>query len=310
MTTDCTGHVPVFLSEVVALMNVDPGSCYIDATFGRGGHSRALLAELNPNGRLLVIDRDLEAIDEAEGLATADRRLAAFHGAFADLLGSFDHLKGQVAGILLDLGVSSPQLDDPDRGFSFRSEGPLDMRMDTSSQRTAADWLEEAPEEEIADVLWLYGEERRSRQIARRIVTSRAAHPIRTTQDFATVVRSCVSRGKSRIDPATRSFQAVRIFINDEIGQLERGLKAALGLLRVGGRLLVISFHSLEDRLVKHHFRELALDAKKAAQRLDLALNPPFFNVLTRRPIMADGAAIAHNPRARSARLRAVERIR
>lgn len=300
-------HLPVLLDEVVDLMNVRAGETYIDATFGRGGHARALLEALGPDGRLYAVDRDPEAIASARELAAADPRLIPLHAPFSALGQTFEGLRGQISGILLDLGISSPQVDDAQRGFSFRQSGPLDMRMDPGSGRSAAEWLAQAPEVEISDVLWQYGEERRSRQIARRIVETRQREPIETTLQLAEIVRACVYQRGSRIDPATRTFQAIRMRVNDELGELEEALEAALLLLAVGGRLLVIAFHSLEDRLVKRRFRVLEHSRREHAREGHLPV--PTFRVLTPKPVMAGEDEKRANPRARSARLRALERV-
>lgn len=288
-------------------MNIRADATYIDATFGRGGHARALLDRLGPDGRLYAFDRDPEAIAVAEELAASDARLRPRHAAFSAIGATLYDLEGQVAGILFDLGISSPQIDDPDRGFSFRHSGPLDMRMDPTIGQSAAAWLAAAAESEISDVLWQYGEERRSRQIARRIVETRTRTAIETTAQLADLVRACVHQRGSRIDPATRTFQAVRMHVNDELGELEAALEAALGLLAVGGRLLVIAFHSLEDRIVKQRFR--ALDDTCRDRRREGLEIAPTYRALTRKPIMIGEAERATNPRARSARLRALERV-
>jgi len=288
-------------------MNVQPAGIYVDATYGRGGHARALLAGLGAAGRLVVCDRDPQAIADAAALAAADRRVDVHHVAFSGLAQTLAGLRGRVAGMLVDLGISSPQVDDPSRGFSFRHDGPLDMRMDPTTGTSAAAWLATADEQEIADVLWRYGEERQSRRIARRIVESRATRPLETTFDLAALVSASIGRGRGRIDPATRTFQAIRIRVNDELGEVERMLDSALDLLAVGGRLLVIAFHSLEDRLVKQRFRTLE-QAHREARRAG-PLPVPSFHEVTRKPVMAGAAETAANPRARSARLRVLERL-
>jgi 16S rRNA (cytosine1402-N4)-methyltransferase len=296
-------HVPVLLDEVIALMHLEPAGCYIDATFGRGGHSRAILDRLGAEGRLLAIDRDPEALAVAVAMAADDPRLTVADARHSALARAAAALARPIDGILFDLGVSSPQLDAGGRGFSFRHDAPLDMRMDPRAGEPAGAWLARAAEAEIADVLWRYGEERHARRIARRVVETRARHPIRTTFELAALVRACYPRAAGRIDPATRSFQAIRIFVNDELGELERALEQAIALLARGGRLLVIAFHSLEDRLVKHYFRALdgACDPAGAAPGAS-------FRLLTRKPVRAGAAECAANPRARSARLRALER--
>ena len=293
--------MPVLLHEMLDLMRVMPHGTYVDATFGRGGHSRALLSGLAADGHLFVFDRDPDALRSAYELAAQDRRVTVVDAPFShlDACGS-----RAIDGILFDVGISSPQVDDPTRGFSFRHDGPLDMRMDPRAPGTAADWINTAEERELADVLWRYGDERRSRQIARRIVEARRRAPLLTTIALADVVRACFPYKGGRIDAATRTFQALRIFINDEIGELERALEQALALLAVGGRLLVIAFHSLEDRLVKRRFRDLDQATRDNLERDDHRR----FRLLARKAVQASAAETALNPRARSARLRALER--
>jgi 16S rRNA (cytosine1402-N4)-methyltransferase len=246
-----TAHVPVLLNEVIAALNVRPGLCYVDATFGRGGYSRAILAQ---GGRVYGIDRDPEAIAAGQQLASSDKNFTMLHGTFGDLQ---SHLAtahvAQVDGIAFDIGVSSPQIDEANRGFSFRMDGPLDMRMDPTTGRSAADLVNTLDEEELADILYHYGEERHSRRIARAIV---AARPITRTTELRDVIHRVMPPAREGIDPATRSFQALRIAVNDELGELERGLAAAEQVLAPGGRLAVVSFHSLEDRIVKDFLRE------------------------------------------------------
>ena len=291
----------MLLYEVLALMQVQSSGTYIDATFGRGGHSRALLERLGPAGRLYVFDRDPQAIACARELAAKDVRVTVMHAAFSAIA---DCGAREVDGILFDLGISSPQVDDATRGFSFRHDGPLDMRMDPRSGQSAAEWLALASEHEIADVLWQFGDERRSRLIAKRVVEARRRAPLATTLDLVKVVHSCFPHHGGRIDNATRTFQALRIFINDELGEIERALAQALHLVRMGGRLLVIAFHSLEDRVVKRRFRELDALAREPASAPDLR-----FRLVARKAVQASETEIAANPRARSARLRVAERV-
>lgn len=291
-------HVAVLEQEVLDLMITRTDGLYVDATYGRGGHARAMLAALGDNARLVVIDRDPSAIEDARRLAAQDPRVTPYHGPFS-ALDEAVRAHGPIDGVLFDLGVSSPQLDQAARGFSFRFDGPLDMRMDPSRGATAAAWLAQASEAQIADVVWRYGEERHARRIARRIVDARRRAPLTTTFELAELVRACVPRRGSRIDSATRTFQALRIFINDELNELERGLSHALGLLRSGGRLLVIAFHSLEDRIVKQRLREL--DRAPAG-------GIPAYRLLVRKAIQASAREAESNPRARSARLRVLER--
>ncbi|MDB6164142.1 MAG: rRNA ((1402)-N(4))-methyltransferase RsmH [Xanthomonadaceae bacterium] len=280
---------------------------YLDGTFGRGGHARGVLEKLGPGGRLLLMDKDPEAIAVAEREFGADPRVSIRRGSFA-ALADWDRTSSGLDGVLLDLGVSSPQLDVAERGFSFGKDGPLDMRMDPDSGESAAQWLAHADERDIADVLWTYGEERQSRRIARAIVARRAEQPITRTAQLAEIIASAAPRGDSKIHPATRSFQAIRIFINRELADLELGLDAAYARLKVGGRLAVISFHSLEDRIVK---RFIAAHAKAPAGNRRLPVAQPFVPTLAEigGAQKADSAALAANPRARSAVLRVAERL-
>jgi len=295
---------------VLQLLAIRPDGFYVDGTFGRGGHSRAILGQLGPAGRLLALDRDPDAVAVARTLEAEDSRFRIVHSpysALGDVLAA-EGVSGRVDGILLDIGVSSPQLEDPARGFAFRADGPLDMRMDPGSGVSAADWLNAADEEEIARVLWRFGEERASRRIARAIVAARAAGAIRTTTQLAGIVAGVV-RGEPGRHPATRSFQAIRIHINRELDELEAVLGAARAALAAGGRLCVISFHSLEDRLVKRFLRDHS--------RVDPALRSlpvvpesalPDLVLLTTRAVRASDAEVLRNPRARSAVLRAAEK--
>lgn len=252
-------HRSVLLDSAVdCLVNNGDGN-YVDATFGRGGHSRLILDRLGSGGRLLGIDKDPEAIRVAELLAAADPRFSWFHGSFAELDGALaENGWSGVNGVLMDLGVSSPQLDDASRGFSFMRNGPLDMRMNPEQSPSASEWLAEADEQDIANVIWQYGEERFSRRIARLIVERRKDEAIETTRQLAELVNDAVPRKEKNKHPATRTFQAIRIFINRELEDLETGLQSAVDQLLPGGRLVVISFHSLEDRLVKRFMRTLA----------------------------------------------------
>jgi len=304
--------VPVLKDEVLQFLAIRPDGVYVDGTFGRGGHARAILARLGPAGRLLALDRDPAAVAVARELEKQDPRFRIVHSAYSalsDVLAA-QGLAGRVDGILLDIGVSSPQLEDPARGFAFRVDGPLDMRMDPGSGPSAAEWLDAADEAEIASVLWRYGEERSSRRIARAIVAARATAPISTTARLAAVIGAEI-RGEPGRHPATRSFQAIRMHINRELPELEAVLRAALAALAVGGRLCVISFHSLEDRIVKRFLRDHA--------RVDPALRAlpvvpdsarPVLELLTTRAVRASEAEVARNPRSRSAVLRAAEKRR
>ena len=288
------------------MLAIDPCGTYIDATFGRGGHTSAILERLDSRGRMIVFDRDPEAQSVAQQLVDRDSRVTLRKAPFSAIDALIAEYAGKVDGVLFDLGLSSPQVDDPRRGFSFRQDGPLDMRMDPETGLTAADWLAAASEQEISDVLWRYGEERRSRQIAKRIVTLRKEQPITGTTQLAEIIRSCVRKGQQRIDPATRSFQAIRLHINNELGELEQALDSALSLLSNGGRLAVIAFHSLEDRIVKHRFRDLDRAAKQAQYEKS---DSPLFRNVVRKPTRPTEEEGHQNPRARSARLRCLERV-
>ncbi|MGM0449198.1 MAG: 16S rRNA (cytosine(1402)-N(4))-methyltransferase RsmH [Pseudomonadota bacterium] len=250
-------HESVLQEEAVDALVTTPAGQYVDATFGRGGHSRAILERLDDSGRLLVVDRDPEAIRVARELAEQDPRVSVQRGAFRDLAALLDETGWSwVDGVLLDLGVSSPQLDEPERGFSFRNDGPLDMRMDPDSGQSAADWLAEEDEKEIARVLREYGEERFAKRIARRIVEARQEQPVTRTAQLAELIREAVPFEDRYKHPATRSFQAIRIQVNEELPQLDEALQQAADHLKTGGRLVVISFHSLEDRRVKRFMRD------------------------------------------------------
>jgi 16S rRNA (cytosine1402-N4)-methyltransferase len=297
----------VLFVQVMEGLRVLPDGTYLDGTFGRGGHARGVLEKLGPGGRLLLMDKDPEAIAVAGREFAGDARVAIRRGSFAELA-QWDATNAGLDGVLFDLGVSSPQLDVAERGFSFGKDGPLDMRMDPDSGESAAQWLARADEREIADVLWTYGEEKMSRRIARTIVARRGEQPILRTAQLADLIATAVPRGAQKIHPATRSFQAIRIFINRELADLELGLVAAYARLNVGGRLAVISFHSLEDRIVK---RFIAARAKAPAGNRRIPVEQAFTPTL--RAIgdaqKADDAELAVNPRARSAVLRVAEKL-
>ena len=302
-------HVSVLLDEAVDALAVRPDGAYIDATFGRGGHSRAILARLGDGGRLLAFDRDPQAI--VAGEAINDPRFRLVHAAFGDLAaGAADAGFGSVDGVLFDVGVSSPQIDDKERGFSFRHDAPLDMRMDTTRGETAAEWLARAEERDIVEVIKNYGEERFAVQIAKKVVAARGEQPLVTTGQFAALVRSAVRTREPGQDAATRSFQALRIHINQELRQLEVALPQATRLLRKGGRLVVIAFHSLEDRIVKRYLRSMAVpdvlprDLPLRAEQLPQPVLRPVGKTL--RPSAAEVEA---NPRARSAVMRVAEKL-
>jgi len=299
-------HLPVLYAQVMDGLRVVEDGRYLDGTFGRGGHARGVLQQLGPGGRLLLMDKDPEAIAEAERSFGGDARVSIRRGSFATLAG-WEEAR-DLDGVLFDLGVSSPQLDVAERGFSFGKDGPLDMRMDPESGESAAGWLARADEAEIAEVLWRYGEEKQSRRIARAIVARRAQQPLTRTAELAALIASVVPRGKDKSNPATRSFQAIRIHINRELADLEAGLDAALAALKPGGRLAVISFHSLEDRITKQFIARHA-KAPPANRRLPQA--ETFVPVLADLggAIRADEAELAANPRARSAVLRVAEKL-
>jgi 16S rRNA (cytosine1402-N4)-methyltransferase len=300
-------HLPVMFEQVMDGLRVLQEGAYLDGTFGRGGHARGVLQRLGAGGRLLLMDKDPEAIRVAEREFGADARVAIHRGSFIDLANWSEAQRG-LDGVLFDLGVSSPQLDVAERGFSFGKDGPLDMRMDFESGESAAQWLARAGEREIADVLWTYGEEKQSRRIARTIVARRADTPLLRTAQLADLIASVVPRGAQKIHPATRSFQAIRIFINRELDDLERGLDAALAALRPGGRLAIISFHSLEDRIVKQFMNRHA-KPPPANRRMpvEIAFTPTLRLIGDARK--ATGTETAANPRARSAVLRVAEKL-
>jgi 16S rRNA (cytosine1402-N4)-methyltransferase len=303
-------HQTVLLHEAVDALVTLPDGFYVDGTFGRGGHSRYLLQNMNSSGRVLGVDKDQEAQAAAHELAESESRFQFFHGSFAELP---QQLRGMgvdaVDGILLDLGVSSPQLDDGDRGFSFMRDGPLDMRMDTSCGETAAQWLSRADLQHIAGVLKEYGEERFARRIATAIVAARAVSPIETTSQLARLVSEAHPRWEKHKHPATRSFQAIRIKVNRELEDLQAFLSVALDMLRVGGRLVVISFHSLEDRLVKRYMRDMARgdSLPRGVPVTDSQLNRRMR--LVGRSVKASAEEVAGNVRARSAVMRIAEKI-
>ncbi|MFT4196383.1 MAG: 16S rRNA (cytosine(1402)-N(4))-methyltransferase RsmH [Pseudoxanthomonas sp.] len=292
--------------QVMDALQVKPEGIYLDGTFGRGGHARGLLARLGAAGRLLVMDKDPEAIAEADALAASDARVRVRRASFA-AMAAWDETAAGLDGVLLDLGVSSPQLDVAERGFSFGKDGPLDMRMDPDAGESAAQWLARASEAEIAEVLWTFGEERHSRRIARAIVARRAQAPIARTAELAELIRQAVPRSGEKIHPATRSFQAIRIHVNRELADLEQGLDGALARLAPGGRLAVISFHSLEDRIVK---RFIAGHAKAPAGNRRLPQAQAFVPALLAvgGAQRASDAEVDANPRARSAVLRVAEK--
>ena len=303
-------HIPVLLHPAVDALAIDlrPDGTFVDATFGRGGHSRLILERLGPNGRLIAIDRDPDAFAAAR--AVSDPRFTPAHAHFSELQAALEALRaGEIDGVLFDLGVSSPQLDDPRRGFGFRSDGPLDMRMDPTRGTGAAEWLERADEGEIREVIGNYGEERFAKQIAKAIVAARRRGPLRRTGELAAVVAAAVRTREPGQNPATRTFQALRIHVNQELEELSLALPQALAALRLSGRLAVISFHSLEDRIVKNFMRAGARPT--LPERLPVKareMPPPKLRIVgpPRRP---GAEEIRANPRARSAVLRVAEKL-
>lgn len=310
--TDSFSHQAVLLHESIEGLRIKPDGIYLDATFGRGGHSRHILQALSAQGRLIALDRDSAAIAAASSLSE-DSRFSIHHTAFSQLEEVLEKLgvHGKVDGILMDLGVSSPQLDDAARGFSFMREGPLDMRMDTSKGESAAQWLAVADEQDITQVIKEFGEEKFGKRIAHAIVNTRQITPITTTAQLAKIIDEAVPVKDKFKHPATRSFQAIRIYINSELDEIRQGLKAALSSLVGGGRLAVISFHSLEDRLVKRFIREQSrglqvpagfpmtqaqIDVGKAMKPVSKAIKP-------------SAAELQHNVRARSSVLRVAEKL-
>ncbi len=302
--------MPVLLHPALDGLDISGTDIVVDATYGRGGHSRGILERLNENGRLVVVDQDPEAISHAREHLGNDRRVTIWHGSFADLdlMARETEVDGRVNGLLLDLGVSSPQLDSPERGFSFREDGPLDMRMNPGVGESAADWLARADEADIARVIKEYGEERFARRIARSIVMARADEPIERTAQLAAIVARAAGPSPAGRHPATRTFQGIRIHINDELGALDRALESGMAILAPGGRMAVISFHSLEDRRVKLAFRRLS-SPPPASRRMPVA---PEFTPRLRligRKVRPSESELDANPRARSACLRIAEKL-
>jgi len=304
-------HETVLMQEAIDGLSIREEGVYVDATFGRGGHSQLILKHLGADGSLVVFDRDPEAIEVANRIRAKDERLLIARSPFGEIetrlvaLG----LSDGVDGILFDLGVSSPQLDNAERGFSFLRDGPLDMRMDPTSGQSAAEWVNSAAEKEIADVLYEYGEERHSRRMARRIILERAEKRITTTGELAEIIKEANPAWERDKHPATRAFQGIRIFINDELGELERGLEQALRMLKVGGRLVVISFHSLEDRMVK---KFIAKQSKGDSYPRGLPipqdmLNPTMKSIGKR--VKAGALEVDRNQRSRSAVMRVAQKI-
>jgi 16S rRNA (cytosine1402-N4)-methyltransferase len=297
----------VLLQEAVAALAIRPDGIYVDGTFGRGGHSRKILEQLGAAGRLIALDKDPAAV--AVGRQYRDKRFEMVHGGFGRLPEVLERLGvAKVDGVLLDLGVSSPQLDEPERGFSFRFDAPLDMRMDTSSGMSAAQWLAIVDEQQLAEVIREYGEERFAKRIAKTIVAARAIRPIETTRQLVELVGQAVRTREAGQNPATRTFQAIRIYLNQELEELARVLPACVTCLKAGGRLVVISFHSLEDRMVKHFMRDMA-QGDYLPKHLPVRAHEilPGKLKIIGRAVRPGEAEVAMNPRARSAVMRVAE---
>ncbi|MCD5985297.1 MULTISPECIES: 16S rRNA (cytosine(1402)-N(4))-methyltransferase RsmH [Pseudomonas] len=307
-------HITVLLEEAVEALALRADGCYMDGTFGRGGHSRLILSHLGPDGRLLGFDKDPQAIATGQTLAAEDGRFVIVQRSFAELGSEAQErgLAGKVSGILLDLGVSSPQLDDPERGFSFMNDGPLDMRMDPTRGISAAEFIATAPAEEIARVFKEYGEERFAKRMANAVVQRREVQPFERTADLAEVLKVANPAWEKGKNPATRAFQGLRIHVNNELGDLEAGLEAALDALEIGGRLVVISFHSLEDRIVKLFMRKLAKgEADNMPRNLPIQYKAfePKIRIHGKAQFASDTETKA-NPRSRSAVMRVAEKLR
>lgn len=299
-------HIPVLLKEVIDVLDIRPNGIYVDGTFGAGGYTEAIL-NAAPNVRVFAIDQDETAIAAGQNLVQKYApRLTLIHGRFGDMANLIDE---PVDGIVLDIGVSSMQIDQPQRGFSFQKDGPLDMRMGQTGQ-TAADVVNTFKESDLADIFYEYGEEKASRRIARKIVERRVQKKFETTLDLADVIRSCLPRKPGEIDAATRTFQALRIYVNDELGELKRGLQGAKRLLNPNGILAVVSFHSLEDRIVKNFMAQESGHIPNPSKYMpEVQKKAPSFEILTKKPITPSAAELSDNPRARSSRLRAARRL-
>lgn len=303
-------HQSVLLEEALESLNIRPSGVYIDATFGRGGHSRAILQRLNEQGRLIALDQDPEAVAYAKQQFADEPRFTIEHCNFNQVASVVEKygLNGKIDGVLMDLGVSSPQLDDAGRGFSFLRPGPLDMRMDTTRGGTARQWLARVKLADLINVLKRYGEEKFAKRIATAIVEARAEREIKDTGDLAEIISNAIPVKEKHKHPATRSFQAIRIFINEELQAIEQGLKGAASVLAKGGRLSVISFHSLEDRIVKRFMRDISSRPRLPAGLpvMEADIEVPYR--LVSKPVVAGAKELEANPRSRSARLRVLER--
>lgn len=309
MTSSPTLHQPVMLNECIEALQIQPDGIYLDATFGRGGHTEAILNKLSAKGRLVAVDRDPEALAFGRAKWGSDPRIIFVHSHYGDLISILEkaNITTLVNGILVDCGVSSPQLDDPKRGFSFLRDGPLDMRMDPTQGISAQEWLLTATFEEMRDIFWIYGEEPFAKKIAQHIVSARQTKPLTTTHELANLIKSCVPPKKTHRHPATQVFQAIRIYLNEELKDLEALLAAAPQVLAVGGRLALISFHSLEDRIIKRYFRaqsKVILPKGVAIPEKELA--SPLEWVIKRQ--YPSEKEVDLNPRARSATLRVAQR--
>ena len=303
-------HQPVLLDEVLAGLNIREDGNYLDGTFGRGGHSQAILNRLGEQGCLVALDKDPEAVAAGKEMLGHDPRFSIVQGNYAEMerfVRDWD-IQSALDGILLDLGVSSPQLDNPVRGFSFIGEGPLDMRMNPLQGVTAAEWLAEAPEREMTQVFWEFGEERHARRIARSIVMARQQRRLETTGQLAQLIENTIGRREQKKHPATRCFQAIRIYINNELADLALGLEAAMKELRPEGRLVVISFHSLEDRLVKRTFREAARPGRVRRNIPEHPEMKPLLRLIG-KAVKSSRSELSVNPRARSAAMRIAEKV-
>ena len=301
-------HQPVLLREVIEALNIDPGGIYIDCTFGRGGHSSEILKSLSQAGRLLVLDQDPQAVAHARKLFAGDGRVMVEAANFSGIvqIAEAHGWRNKVKGILFDLGVSSPQLDDPKRGFSFVQDGPLDMRMNTNEGISAADWIQRASLHELEKVLKVYGEERHAKKIARAVLAQRETSPLRTTGQLAEIVKRSIPASSEKKHPATRTFQAIRIFINKELQALETALHGSVEVLAECGRLLVVTFHSLEDQMVKSVYRKHS--QSDAPRKLPVVGLPESKLKRIRKPLSPSSGEIAANKRARSAKLYVMER--
>ena len=304
-------HIPVLLNEAITGLNIKKNGIYIDGTFGRGGHSKEILKALDEKGHLFAIDRDLQAIDEIDSEFENDLRFELIKDEMSELKNIVKEkfLSGKIDGVIFDLGVSSPQLDQASRGFSFQKDGPLDMRMDSNAGMSAAEWLANVREDELKKVLYEYGEERFAPRITKKIIESRVSSPLKTTSDLAALVTQVLPKTYSKKHPATKTFQAIRIYINDELNQLESALKGSLEILRSGGRLCVISFHSLEDRIVKRFMKNASLESEqfRGMPNVPREFQPKL--KIIKKSVKASIEEIDRNIRSRSAVLRVSEKV-